>query len=157
MPRLVVDDQYYDLATHLITHAQKEILFCTFKLEACPKPRTKKISLLLGRLISVSSLIPSTKVILNSPAPGVSIAKVNACAAHSMKKCGIDVRYLPDRRTAHAKLLIVDEAHLILGSHNWSLQSLTNNFEVSLYLQDAVLIWQVRNVFLNTFNSATKF
>jgi phosphatidylserine/phosphatidylglycerophosphate/cardiolipin synthase-like enzyme len=155
--RLIVDDQYYDIATHLISHARKEILFCTFKLESCPAPRTKKISLLLSRLISVSSLIPETKVILNSPAPGVSIAKVNACAAHSMKKCGIDVRYLPDRRTAHAKLLIVDEAHLILGSHNWSLQSLTNNFEVSIYLQEPELISQARDAFLNAFQSATKF
>jgi phosphatidylserine/phosphatidylglycerophosphate/cardiolipin synthase-like enzyme len=74
-----------------------------------------------------------------------------------MRKCNIDVRYLPDRRTAHAKLLIVDEAHLILGSHNWSLQSLTNNFEVSIYLQDQNTVWQTRDAFLNTFNSAVKF
>lgn len=157
MSRLIIDDQYYELAARLITEAKKEILLSTFKLESCPAPRTKKINLLLSRLISKASTISETKIILNSPAPGISIAKVNACAAQSMKKCGIDVRYLPDRRTAHAKLLIVDQAHLILGSHNWSLQSLTNNFEVSLYTQDIEIVSEARNIFLNVFESAAKF
>lgn len=154
---VITDSAYYTHATNLIHNAQKEILFSTFKLEAKPADSAKKVNLLLAELISISTLIPETKVLLNYTTPEQSISKVNLYPASHLKKCKVDVRYLQESRTIHAKVLIVDSKHMITGSHNWSIRSFTRNFELSLYLYDSPLIAITRAIFLQNFETARKF
>jgi phosphatidylserine/phosphatidylglycerophosphate/cardiolipin synthase-like enzyme len=44
----------------------------------------------------------------------------------------------PDR-TSHAKLLVIDGRHLLVGSHNWTRAAMTANREASVVLDDPVL------------------
>lgn len=154
---IIADASYYPRVTNLLHNAEKEILFSTFKLESKPTDSAKKVNLLLAELISVSTLIPTTKVLLNYTTPGQSISKINLYPASHLKKCGVDVRYLQESRTVHAKVLIVDQKHMIIGSHNWSIRSFTRNLELSLYLYDSPLIAITRAIFLRNFETARKF
>lgn len=153
----VFDQEFYFTARDLIHEARHEILFSTFKLESKPSPLATQVNLLLSELISVSTLIPTTQVLLNYNSPQNSISKINFFSASQLKKHRIDVRYLPNARTVHAKLLIVDQKHVLLGSHNWSIASLTKNFEVSLHTQHPETVAQVRVSFLNVFQDAKPF
>ncbi|MBA3709990.1 MAG: hypothetical protein H0W83_14360 [Planctomycetes bacterium] len=42
----------------------------------------------------------------------------------------------PDR-TSHAKVLIIDDARVVIGSHNWTRDALTGNREASVLMEDA--------------------
>lgn len=51
-------------------------------------------------------------------------------------KLGIEARHLKAKGLVHAKLLIVDERHVVLGSHNYTQNAFTLNQEVSVLLSD---------------------
>ena len=61
----------------------------------------------------------------------------NAVAAQWLAEHGIKVvRDEPDRRT-HAKLILVDDRLVVLGSHNWTRSALRSNRELSVLTDDA--------------------
>lgn len=154
---LVPDGNYYPTAQKIIHNAKKEILLSSFKFQILPKKEAQKINFLVSELISVSTLIPTTKVLLNMESPQKGTAKNNIPSAHQLMKTGIDVRYLADGRTMHAKILIVDATHLLVGSHNWTISSMIRNYEFSVLISNHPIIQEARALFLAVFETARKF
>lgn len=61
---------------------------------------------------------------------------------------GIPVRCLFSAVTMHGKMVVVDTAHLFIGSHNWSPSSLKNPSEVSLQVSDPAVVSDGIDTFL---------
>ncbi|MFA5359231.1 MAG: phospholipase D-like domain-containing protein [Patescibacteria group bacterium] len=66
-----------------------------------------------------------------------------------LRREGIVVRKPLSRRLLHSKLLIVDDLHLVIGSHNYTQNAFTSNFEASVILRDCDDLKQ----FISYFNS----
>lgn len=66
-----------------------------------------------------------------------------------LQKLGVTARKPESRRLLHSKLLIIDEKHLIIGSHNYTQNAFTSNFEASVILRDCDNVSQ----FVDYFNS----
>lgn len=49
-----------------------------------------------------------------------------------LTNCGISARCLKDRRTMHAKMIIIDGEKLVIGSHNFTRNAFGSNVEVSI-------------------------
>lgn len=154
---LFVDKNFYGAALNLIHDAKKEILMSTFKLQLIQGKSGEKVVRLVSELISISSLIKNTKVLLNMDSLKGGTGKINLLAADQLKKSGIEVRYLSDGRTMHSKTLIVDSERMIIGSHNWSIASISRNFELSIHVKKHQIISETRAIFLSVFENAKKF
>ena len=51
-----------------------------------------------------------------------------------LKSVGASARKIISKNLVHAKLIIIDDVDVVLGSHNFSQAAFTMNFEASIYL-----------------------
>ena len=56
--------------------------------------------------------------------------------AQRLAKLGVRVVLDEEDRTTHAKVLVVDDRHVIVGSHNWTRSALAANREWSVQIDD---------------------
>lgn len=62
----------------------------------------------------------------------------NIKAARQLEASGWIMRKVPDRRTLHEKVMIIDKRLCLVGSHNISKASATSNYDCSLALESTV-------------------
>ncbi|MEM4546663.1 MAG: phospholipase D-like domain-containing protein, partial [Nitrososphaerota archaeon] len=55
--------------------------------------------------------------------------------------------------TTHAKLIIIDNETVIIGSHNWTESALTRNHETSIMIQDKETATKLTNYFMRIWNN----
>ena len=154
MGLLVIDNQYLSIACALVAQAKKEICISTFKLEITDKPRGKSLNSFFDSLMQKSINGVKIRILFNWHDNQRSVAKTNLPAALFLKNAGIAVRYLQNNRCCHAKLLMVDKEKLLLGSHNLSIRSTQNNFELSYLIPDTETVHQAAAVFDALFSTA---
>lgn len=100
--------------------------------------------------------------------PGARIQKLNNAIVQAVKR-GVDVKAVLNNksilkilnaqgikaistntcRTMHAKIVIVDEKDLFVGSHNFSINGFEINHEISLHSQDQFMISRCLTFFNN--------
>lgn len=153
----LVDNEYLSVAAFTISRAHKELLISTYRLQIYlrhPQPNFLKLYKSL-----VEALARGVKVRLltqYSEKPRLA-PHSNEISMSILKSKGAAVRFLPRGRITHAKMIIADDDCLITGSHNWSLSSLTKNFEFSVLLHDPAYISQAKAHFLNAWSKAIPF
>lgn len=156
MGLLVVDNQFLSIAQTLVEQAKKEICICTFKLEVNEKPRGRTLKKFFECIIEKLKRGLKVKVLFNWHDDRRSVPNTNYYASRYLKRAGADVRFLKDNRCAHAKLLLVDKEKALLGSHNLSVRSCANNFELSYLIPDPETVVQICSVFEHSFMDAKK-
>ena len=62
---------------------------------------------------------------------------------------GIKTKRLQSRKLLHTKLMLIDNKVAVLGSHNYTMNAFTINFEVSIILVDPPTIERLNQYFLN--------
>jgi len=78
--------------------------------------------------------------------------KVITYATHTLRilsALGIETVKLPSRRPLHTKLMLIDEKIAILGSHNYTMNAFTINYEVSAIIQDEEVVKRLIQYFQN--------
>ena len=88
------------------------------------------VHLLLDGLVDASRRGVRVRVLLENS------LEENLSAADYLESRGIDVRFDPAHLTSHAKFILLDCQHLILGSSNWSNHALKWNNETNLLISD---------------------
>jgi len=151
---LVVDNQFLGLAQNLIEQAKKEICLATFKLEINEKPRGRTLKKFFITLVERIKSGVKVKVLFNWHDDRRSVAKTNYYASHHLRNAGADVRFLKNNRCCHAKVILVDKEKALLGSHNLSIRSCENNFELSYLIPDPETVNQLSDVFEHSFSDA---
>ena len=56
--------------------------------------------------------------------------------AERLRRGGVRVVLDEAERTTHAKVLVIDDRHVVIGSHNWTRSALTANREWSVLIDD---------------------
>lgn len=65
---------------------------------------------------------------------------------------GVDVREYKHKGTLHSKIVIIDNKHVILGSHNFSQSAFTSNVETSILLKNFKDVDMLKNLIDNIKN-----
>ena len=156
MGLLVVDNQFLSIAKSLVEQAKKEVCISSFKLEINDKPRGRRLKEFFESLIERRKAGVKIKVLFNWHDDRRSVAKTNYYASMFLKNAGVDARYLDSNRCCHAKVLIIDQEKALLGSHNLSIRSCENNFELSYLIPDPETISQVYSIFQRSFYDGKK-
>lgn len=154
MGLLVVDNQYLSIAFALVAQAKKEICISSFKLEVNELPRGRDLKKYFDAIVEKIKEGVKVKILFNWHDDQRSVAKTNFYASIFLKKAGADIRYLRNNRCCHAKLLMVDREKILLGSHNLSIRSTANNFELSYLIPDPETVTQVSTLFEALFAEA---
>ncbi len=154
MGLLVVDEQFLSIAQALVTQAKKEICISSFKLEICDKPRGRALKEFFESIAEKIKSGIKVKVLFNWHDDRRSVPKTNFYASTFLKNAGAGVRYLQNNRCCHAKLLMIDKESLLIGSHNLSIRSTQNNFELSYLISDPDTVAKVSVIFECLFSGA---
>lgn len=72
------------------------------------------------------------RVLMNTESMGQAITKINANTGQYLSLAGCEVKFGQIGVATHAKILIIDQRTLILGSHNVSKASFSKNQECSV-------------------------
>ena len=155
--RLIVDNEFLPQAIDLVKSAQRSIDLASFKLEWTTKPRGKVLLDFWKIIVELARQKITARVLLNWNDDKRSVAKTNLYCMRELKGWGVDVRFLRNNRCCHAKIILVDKREAIIGSHNFSVRSCHNNFEVSLRTQERVIIQPLIDVFERSFYDAQKY
>ncbi len=154
MGLLVVDEQYITIAQALVEQAKKEICISSFKLEICDKPRGRDLKRFFESIVEKQKSGVKVRILFNWHDDQRSVAKTNYSASIFLKQAGVDIRYLKNNRCCHAKLLMIDKEKILLGSHNLSVRSTQNNFEMSYLIPDPETVAQAAGEFERLFADA---
>ena len=100
------------------------------------------------------------RVLFDGSAPlgaplGESEVKPNLPAAQALRAADVDVRWDEDDRTTHAKAVVVDGRHCLIGSGNWTAAALRTNRELNVYLDSPAVAKQFAGVFDPAWKTAT--
>ena len=136
MGMVVLDNNFLSISTPLIEKAKSEILIATFKLELSDKPRGRALKKFFQELFTAKARGIRVNMLFNWHADRKSVPKTNYSAACELKNKNIAVRYLPKNRCCHTKILIIDREYALIGSHNLSIKSTSENFEMSYLITD---------------------
>lgn len=131
MNNILKDEKFLPAALALIAGARKSIWISTFKAEITSKRRGLRLKEFFDLLAERASAGLDVRVLMNKRDNRGHVPESNAYALRFFKSSKIKVRYLPNDRVAHAKIILIDNEAAIFGSHNLSVRSCHNNFEVS--------------------------
>ena len=154
MGLLVKDNNYLQFAMALIQGAKKEICLSSFKLEISDKPRGRQLKEYFQKIVERMKEGVKVKILFNWHDDRRSVAKTNYYASQFLKTAGVDIRFLRGNRCCHAKILIVDKEKVLLGSHNLSVRSTQNNFEISYLIDNVETAKELSDIFNGLFTDA---
>jgi len=87
------------------------------------------------------------RVLLNIESMGHAITKINLNTEQFLRLAGVEVKFGQIGVATHAKMLIIDQKYLILGSHNISKGSFSKNQEASIIVEGGEAIRPYINYF----------
>jgi len=151
---LLVDQDFLPQATAMVEMAHHQIDIATFKAEITSKSRGRRLRIFFEKLFEKKANGVQIRFLINCHDDRRLVPLTNFATIKEMKQHKIEIRKLPGNRCCHAKILLVDKKRAIIGSHNLSIKSCHNNFEVSYLLSDNVSINRLINVFEETYNNA---
>ena len=154
---LVLNDKYVGMVKRLIEMAKLKIDLCQFKIDSAGIAGNGAVSQLLVTLVKKAEEGIKVRVLLDCILPLRGRSANNTFVALWMKKRGVQVRYLPANRCQHAKVVLVDGAHAVVGSHNWTLNSLLRNEEASIYFTNMEMICDVEGEFQLQFDRGMEY
>ena len=146
--KMVVDSDYYRIASREIKNAQKSIDLIMFELVYYPG-KNGPSNKLLNELIKARKRGVRVRVIMEGGERylGAKFIRKVRRTADFLRFSGIMVRMDGNGQTTHAKLLIIDTTNVLLGSTNWSYYSLTKNHETNALIESKKLAQQFTNYF----------
>jgi phosphatidylserine/phosphatidylglycerophosphate/cardiolipin synthase-like enzyme len=154
MNRFLPDERFLPAVIQLIQPATTTIMISTYKLEHTLRTRGDALRVLFEAIVAAKQKGITVKVLLNWNDLKRSVAKTNLFAMTWLARHGIESRYLKENRCCHAKLVIVDKTAVILGSHNLSCKSVSENLEASIVTDDKEIVEQATMLFSHAWEKA---
>ncbi len=154
---LLIGRRYMQMLPGLMESAQHELRVALFQMQvqgARAKGWSGELALKLHAKAEEGKRV---RVLLSSAGGGRAIPAINRHAALWLMVRGVEVRNLGPSRVCHAKVVLVDERVAIVGSHNWSWHSLSQNFEVSVLVDGGPLVARLVEHFDGLWSVAKKF
>jgi len=127
---------YAEILCKLLRRAQRSVHVVMYRASYYPAYPESVSNEILQELISAVGRGLDVKVLLDDCAYYPDSARANLETALYLHLQGVEVRFDDPAQTTHAKLVIIDEESIVLGSTNWNYYSLEKNNEVDLALID---------------------
>ncbi|ADV64631.1 phospholipase D-like domain-containing protein [Desulfurococcus mucosus] len=125
---LLLDREYYSAALKALGNAERSVYVIMYVVKYDPREAGDPVNSLLNALRDLREKGVDVKVVVDDETYRSYRETIDYMVAS-----GIPVRLDESAsRTTHAKILIVDNSTLILGSHNWTESALTMNHEASV-------------------------
>ncbi len=147
MTYILKDESFLQQATELIQQAQTSIYISTFKAEITTKRRGAKLKQFFDLLIQAALENVEVRLITNGGEHRGHIPDSNIYALRMLKFTKVKVRILPNSRVCHSKIILIDNKLAILGSHNLSVKSCHNNFEISCIISEPVALETLHSIY----------
>ncbi|HOK79310.1 MAG TPA: phospholipase D-like domain-containing protein [bacterium] len=146
-----ITNQYYlPKVMELIGNAETSINVMMYNMTWYEKYPDSPSNKLIDSLCKAARKKINVTVILNIDKPGfVKDSDSNIHTARILKNSGVKVLLDPVDQTTHAKLIIVDNRFVVVGSFNWSYYSLEKNNETAVIIDSK----EIASYFLKYFNS----
>lgn len=137
----VLDRDYYTQVISLIKSAESNVHILMFELFYYPEHPQSKTNFLLAELVNARSRGVDVKVCVEGGENylGEDFLEKQLRGCGYLQEHGVDVRVDPKGITSHAKLLIVDEKAVVVGSTNWSYYALEKNSETNILIESTAL------------------
>jgi phosphatidylserine/phosphatidylglycerophosphate/cardiolipin synthase-like enzyme len=87
------------------------------------------------------------RVLLNLESMGHAIHRINTRTAQFLEQAGCEVKFGQIGVATHAKMMVIDDNILVLGSHNFSKGAFTRNQEASVIIEGREEIAPYRQYF----------
>ncbi|MDJ0765306.1 MAG: phospholipase D-like domain-containing protein [Myxococcota bacterium] len=133
---LLFDEAYAPFVKQLIQNATQSIKIIMFYMKYDKAGKDTPSDQLVKELVVAKKRGVEIQVILDRDREGDVYRSrlINHNAFKALQQAGIDVVFDEFNRVNHTKLVVVDDRHVVIGSHNWTLGSLKKYDETSLYV-----------------------
>ena len=155
--RGIVDNEFLTVAPFIINQAKKNLYISTYRLQIHTKSKARNFLNLYKALIDAMGRGVRVHILAQYSAKLGLAPHSNLLSMAILKDKGAAVRFLKRGRISHAKMIICDDRYAIIGSHNWSLSSLTRNFEFSILLDNPESIAEAKKHYLVNWESGILF
>lgn len=136
MIRILIDEEYRQMLPQAIAGARREIRIMQYRIQRKLGRGQTEDNLFLEALKErIEKGVKIWFLIDYYPRTGMAY-KENLYVALIMMDHGCYARYLKNSRVCHSKVVIVDQEIVLVGSHNWTTNSLKRNSEVSVMIKD---------------------
>lgn len=135
---VLTDDAYFPLLLQHIAEARQRIELAMFLFKMTESPNNRPAQLAQA-LIDARRRGVQVAVLLEKSGYDEELNRENEKVAQLLRKNRIDVRFDTPGTTTHAKLVVIDNRYVFLGSHNLTQAALKHNHEVSLLLDNTAL------------------
>jgi len=145
---LIDDSKYPQFMLELLKSATSSIRIIMFFMRF-EDERNYPTDALFEALVKAKENYLDIKIILDRDAEGSSIQSriINEEAFKYLQKKGIPVVFDSVDKYTHTKLVVVDEEHVVLGSHNWTAGSFFAYDDTSVYINSQTLAAHYKNQF----------
>jgi len=154
---ILFDESYSEAVISMIDKAEHEIRVMQYRIGAEAIGGNGKAAGIINALVRKQASGVKVKILLDFVRAIRGQANDNLGVARWLITKGIEVRYLNIRRCAHAKIIVVGDREAIIGSHNWTTNSLTRNLECSIKIFDKVQVGRIVEIYKKLFANSSQF
>ncbi len=155
--RFLFDQSYFPVVRDLLRNARESIKVIMFEASYYKQHPLSQSNQLINELISARRRGLSVSVILEVKDKKERTSLRNLETARILKKGGAEVTLDAPDVTTHAKLILVDNKIVVLGSSNWTYNALNNNHEVSILIKSQNAVKELEEYFYMVQKSGRKF
>lgn len=144
---------YYDYLIEELPNAKNRIWISLFKVEIKSNPDDKVMEL-INLLIKCKKAGIDIRVIIaaSNSHPTLLISQISSYNYFDTKRIPVKFYNLSGRRiqNSHSKYILIDNDITVLGTHNWSTNSLFHNIEDSICIKSSEMNTQLAGEFLKS-------
>ena len=134
----IIGKEFADKIIPLIEQAKKSIDIIVYDWKWYPDQVGSAIQRFNNAIISAAKKGKQVRVITTSPYIDNILSELN-----------IKTKKWSSRKTLHTKLTVIDNKIAILGSHNYTMNAFTINYEVSVIIQEEATVKRLNQYFNN--------
>ncbi len=152
--KLLISKSYYNELIKLIEDSKSTIEITMFYINISTDVKNP-INKILNKLVDAKNRGVVIRVILDKDKEGevYNSRLINKKAYDFLKTKGINVKWDSTTYLTHSKVIVFDLEYTIIGSHNWTLNSLFSYDETSVIIKNNELANFYTNSFNEKFNS----
>ncbi len=144
----LVDDRYFNELKNLLLKANSSVYVIMYVIKYDPNEPDDPVNQLLSVLAELRTRGVDVKVVIDDETYRSYPETITY-----LKNAGVPTRLDKSQRTTtHAKLVIIDNKTVVIGSHNWTESALRYNHEASVMVQDKEIAEELAKYFMNLWN-----
>ncbi len=140
--QLLCDQDYYPMLLNFLQNAGRRVRVAMFVFRATEAAGNRP-AVVVDELIAAAGRGVEVTVLLERSAYEEDLNREHQRLADILRQGGVEVRFGPERTTTHAKVVLVDDRFVLLGSHNLTHSALRFNHECSLLVDSRELAAQL--------------